>query len=61
MATGKVKGANTLTQHNFVTLPVSNCDNVGTCVAYVGTERQTNVIINTIGYVHFACSEEINK
>ncbi len=24
------------------------------------TERQTNVIINNIGYVHFACSEEVS-
>ncbi len=27
---------------------------------YVGTERQTNLIINNIGYVHFACSEEVS-
>ncbi len=26
-------------------------------IHYVGTERQTNAIINNIGYVHFACSE----
>ncbi len=25
-----------------------------------GTERQTNAIINNIGYVHFACSEEVS-
>ncbi len=24
----------------------------------MGTEKETNVIINNIGYVHFACSEE---
>ncbi len=27
---------------------------------YVGIERETNVIINNIGYVHFACSEELS-
>ncbi len=26
----------------------------------MGTERQTNVIINNIGYVHFAFSEEVS-
>ncbi len=29
-------------------------------IQYVGTERQTNAIINNIGYVHFACSEEVS-
>ncbi len=29
-------------------------------IQYVCTERQTNVIINIIGYVHFACSEEVS-
>ncbi len=28
-------------------------------IQYVGTERQTNVIISNICYVHFACSEEV--
>ncbi len=26
----------------------------------MGTERETNAIINNIGYVHFACSEEVS-
>ncbi len=26
----------------------------------MGTEKRTNVIINNIGYVHFACSEEVS-
>ncbi len=26
----------------------------------MGTERQTNVIINNIGYAHFACSEAVS-
>ncbi len=26
----------------------------------MGTERRTNVIINNIGYVQFACSEEVS-
>ncbi len=29
-------------------------------IQYVGTERETNAIINNIGYVHFACSEEVS-
>ncbi len=29
-------------------------------IQYVGTERQTHAIINNIGYVHFACSEEVS-
>ncbi len=26
----------------------------------MGTERQINVLINKIGYEHFACSEEVS-
>ncbi len=33
-------------------------ENFAVSKQYVGTERETNAIINNIGYVHFACSEE---
>ncbi len=35
-------------------------DNLAASIQYVGTERQTHVIINYIGYVHFARSEEVS-
>ncbi len=30
------------------------------CVQYVCTERETNAIINDIGFVYFACSEVVS-
>ncbi len=56
--------------HNFILIPSSDNRNSKiyklkkfygefSCIKiqYMCTERQTNAIINNIGYVHFACSE----
>ncbi len=34
-------------------------ENLAASKQYVSTERQTNVIINNIGYVNFACISEL--
>ncbi len=39
-----------------------NCfiENLAASKYSMGTERLTNIIINNIDYVHFACSEEVS-
>ncbi len=52
-----------LLDHVLVTISYSSRCLTTETVKYInekGTERQTNAIINNIGYVYFACSEEVS-